>query len=129
MKAIANSGLLVQYYIKSGTAFIEGDELVFTAIPPKTRYPLKVIVVACQWGRTIEPHYQTATQVTNEFFIIKNTIVRLKIYNIATTLTGSMFQPISFGESLSRFFSGGWGEVIRRSNGYGSLVGQHYIKN
>jgi hypothetical protein len=61
----------VYYYVQDGPAEIEGDTLKFTAIPPRARMPLKVTVVAYQWGRSIEPKLKTAEPVVRTFSIVK----------------------------------------------------------
>jgi hypothetical protein len=61
--------LPVSYYVVSGPVEVEGDMLRFTRIPPRRRFPVKVIVVAWQWGRSIDPKVQTATPVMREFLI------------------------------------------------------------
>jgi hypothetical protein len=71
LSATSGAGLPVSYYIVSGPAEIEGDTLRFTRIPPRSRFPVKVTVVAWQWGRSIGPQVQTAPPVTQEFFITK----------------------------------------------------------
>jgi hypothetical protein len=72
LNATSTSGLPVQYYIKSGPAIMKDDQLVFTEIPVKSKYPVKVTVVACQWGRITTPLYQSAKSVTREFYITKD---------------------------------------------------------
>jgi hypothetical protein len=71
LKAIADSGLPIDYYVVAGPAIVEGSMLRFTPIPVKSRYPVIVTVVAYQWGRTIAPLYQSAEPVTQTFFIKK----------------------------------------------------------
>ena len=57
----------VYYYVKEGPAEIEGNKLVFTRIPPRSKFPLKVTVVAWQYGLAGE--VQTAESVERSFFI------------------------------------------------------------
>ncbi|MEI6276581.1 MAG: hypothetical protein WCP08_11360 [Prolixibacteraceae bacterium] len=71
LKAIADSGLPVRYYVESGPAIIKGNQLIFTKIPPRSKLPLKVTIVAWQWGRTIDPLFQTAETVCRTFMIQK----------------------------------------------------------
>jgi hypothetical protein len=61
----------VHYYVREGPAEIEGDTLKFTAIPPRAKYPVKVTVIAWQWGRSIEPKLKTAEPVERTFNIVK----------------------------------------------------------
>jgi hypothetical protein len=71
LSARSSSGLPVNYFVVAGPAIIQGDRLLFTSLPVKTKFPITVTVVACQWGRTIEPLYQTAVPVTRQFYIYK----------------------------------------------------------
>jgi hypothetical protein len=71
LAATSDSGLPVAYYVVSGPAEIEGDTLRFTEIPPRAKFPVKVIVTAWQWGRATEPKVHTASPVTQEFFLVK----------------------------------------------------------
>ncbi|MDL2247957.1 hypothetical protein LJC05_04430 [Bacteroides sp. OttesenSCG-928-J23] len=67
LTATADSGLPVHYYIKEGAAEIVGNEVVFTRIPPRANYPLKVTVVAWQYG--IIGKWKTAEPVEQSFYI------------------------------------------------------------
>ena len=69
LKAVSDSGLPVSYYVRNGPAEVKGDRLVFTPIPPRAKFPVKVTVVAYQWGRSIEPLAQTATPVEQTLMI------------------------------------------------------------
>ncbi len=69
LKAKSSSGLPVYYYIKEGPAIIEGDDLVFTTIPPKAKFPVKITVVAWQYGRNTAPKIQMAKPVERSFLI------------------------------------------------------------
>lgn len=69
--AVATSKMPVSFFVKSGPAFLKGNQLIFTSIPPATRFPVKVTVVAYQWGRTQQPQIQTAPFVERTFYIIK----------------------------------------------------------
>jgi hypothetical protein len=70
LKAASDSGLPVEYYVLSGPAEISGGTLRLTALPPRTRYPVNVTVVALQCGRTIEPLYQSAQPIERTFQIV-----------------------------------------------------------
>lgn len=50
LTAVSDRGLPVRYYVKKGPAEIEGDKLRFTRIPRSAARPVKVTVVAWQWG-------------------------------------------------------------------------------
>jgi len=69
LKATASSGRAVQFYVASGPAEVEGDRLVFTPIPPRTRMPVKVTVVAYQWGTTESPAVQSAAPVERTYLV------------------------------------------------------------
>ena len=69
LNGTAGSGLPVYYYVKEGPAEIKGDKLVLTKIPPRAKFPVKVTVVAWQYGRSGEPKVQTAEAVEQSFYI------------------------------------------------------------
>jgi hypothetical protein len=71
LKATASSGLPVHYYVVSGPAVVEDDQLILTHLPPKATSPLKVSVVAYQWGSMSEPKIQSAPMITRTFNIRK----------------------------------------------------------
>jgi len=66
LNASSDRGLPVSYYILEGPAEVNGDRLSFTKIPPRSRYPVKVTVVAWQYGNT---GVRSARQVQRTFFI------------------------------------------------------------
>ena len=67
LQATSDCGLPVSYYVKEGPAEIEGNKLIFTQIPPRSKFPLKVTVVAWQYG--LAGKVQTAEPVERSFFI------------------------------------------------------------
>jgi galactosylceramidase len=69
LSAKASSGLPVRYYVIQGPAVINGDKLSFTPIPPRSKFPLKVTVVAWQWG--IKDKIQTAPSVAQSFDLVE----------------------------------------------------------
>lgn len=69
LSAVSDKGLDVSYYIKEGPAKIEGNKVVFTRIPPRAKYPLKVTVVAWQYG--LKDKKQSAAPVERSFYITK----------------------------------------------------------
>lgn len=71
LHATSDAGVPVYYYVLEGPARVEGNTLVFTAIPPKAKYPVRVTVVAWQYGRTMEPRLQSAVPVINSFYLTK----------------------------------------------------------
>ena len=67
LNATSDSGLPVSYYVKEGPAYVGDDQLIITPIPPRAKYPLKITVVAWQYG--IPNEMQTAEPVERSFFI------------------------------------------------------------
>ena len=67
--ATSDSGLPVEFYVIAGPAIIENGQLVFTKIPPKSRFPVEVTVAAWQWGRSNEPKIKMAEIVKQTFKI------------------------------------------------------------
>ncbi len=67
LSATSDSGLPVSYYVKEGPAMVEGDVLTFTAIPPRAKMPIKVTVVAWQYG--VQGKVQTAEPVEQSFYL------------------------------------------------------------
>ncbi|MGZ3846941.1 MAG: hypothetical protein ACXVBJ_00825 [Flavisolibacter sp.] len=67
----STAGVPVSYYVAEGPVEIIGDELIFTKIPPRAKYPVKVTVVAWQYGKAMEPKLQSAQPVTRTFYILK----------------------------------------------------------
>ncbi|WP_321345265.1 hypothetical protein [uncultured Draconibacterium sp.] len=72
LHAKSSSGLPVYFYVKEGPAVVEDGKLVFTKIPPRSKYPVKVTVVAWQYGKMTEPKVQSAEPVEQSFMITKN---------------------------------------------------------
>jgi hypothetical protein len=50
LNGVSDSGLRVRYYVRQGPAEIDGDRLRFTPIPRSAKRPIKVTVVAWQYG-------------------------------------------------------------------------------
>ena len=71
MIAASDAGLPVNYYIKEGPAEIQGKAIHFLPIPPRAKFPVKITVVAWQYGRSVEPAIQSAEPVSQTFYIIK----------------------------------------------------------
>lgn len=67
--ATASSGLPVYYYVREGAANIKGNRLELESIPPRTQMPMKITIVAWQWGRSIEPKVQTAVPVEKVVYV------------------------------------------------------------
>jgi hypothetical protein len=71
LHATASSGIPIYYYVQEGTAELKNGKLILTTIPPRAKFPVKVTVVAWQYGRSIEPKVQTAESVSRTFYIEK----------------------------------------------------------
>lgn len=68
LRATADSGLPVRYYVVYGPAHVEGNELVIDDIPPRAKLPVEVKVVAWQYG--IKGKIQSADNVARTFNIL-----------------------------------------------------------
>ena len=66
-EAVSDCVRPVSYYIKEGPAEVKNGQVVFTPIPPRTRFPVKVTVVAWQYG--LDGVVQTAEPVERTFYI------------------------------------------------------------
>ena len=71
LNASSDANVPVHYFVREGPAKIDGDELKFTPIPPRAKFPVTVTVVAWQYGRSIEPKLKTAEPVKQTFSIVK----------------------------------------------------------
>lgn len=69
LHATSDSGLPVYFYIQEGPAEIKDGKLVVSKIPVRAKFPVKVTVVAWQYGRSSEPKVQTASPVIRAFYI------------------------------------------------------------
>ncbi|MCF2443253.1 hypothetical protein L0657_04735 [Dyadobacter sp. CY345] len=63
--------LPVHYYVQQGPAIIRESQLVLTKIPPRTKFPVKVTVVAWQYGTSKQPEIQSAAPVSQTFYVQK----------------------------------------------------------
>ena len=71
LAATSSANVPVYYYVREGPAEVDDHgTLTFTTIPPRSRYPMSVTVVAWQWGRSIDPQIQSAKPVEQTFSII-----------------------------------------------------------
>ena len=69
LTATADSGLPVRFFVREGPAEIDGDILRLTQLPLRAKRPVKVTVVAWQWGRASDPKVQTASMVEQTFSV------------------------------------------------------------
>ncbi|MDP3916429.1 MAG: hypothetical protein Q8R96_22105 [Bacteroidota bacterium] len=72
LSASSTSGMPVYFYVQEGPAEIKDGKLVFTKIPPRSKFPVKVTVFAWQYGRSVEPKIKSAEPVVHSFWIEKN---------------------------------------------------------
>jgi pimeloyl-ACP methyl ester carboxylesterase len=66
LEATASSGLPVEFFVVRGPAEIDGHTLKLTALPPRARFPVKVTVVAYQYGNA---KTQSAVPVERSFLM------------------------------------------------------------
>jgi len=69
LKAVSDAGLPVEYCVIVGPARVSGKTLTFTDIPPRSRFPINVTIMAYQYGRSIAPAVQSAGWVERSFMI------------------------------------------------------------
>lgn len=67
LQARSDCGLPVAYFVKEGPAEVVGGALRLTPIPPRSRYPIRVSVVAWQYG--LPDSVQSAEPVERIFYI------------------------------------------------------------
>ena len=67
LQATSDAGLPVGFFVREGPAEIVGNVLKFTPVPPRAKYPIKVTVVAWQYG--VPGKVQSAEPVTREFYL------------------------------------------------------------
>lgn len=73
LPATSSAKVPVYYYVREGPAEVTDDgTLTFTPLPPRAKFPVRVTVVAWQWGRSIEPKLQTAEPVERTFLLTRN---------------------------------------------------------
>ncbi|MEL1242470.1 hypothetical protein [Flavobacterium flavipallidum] len=63
----SSAGTKVSFYVKEGPAYIDDNVLHFTKIPPRTHFPIKVTVVAWQYG--IASQLQSSEPIEQSFWI------------------------------------------------------------
>lgn len=72
LQASTDAGLPVQFYVVSRPVQIDPNDntvLRFFKAPPRSKFPIRVIIGAYQWGSKAEPKVQTALPVFREFLI------------------------------------------------------------
>jgi hypothetical protein len=71
LRATSDAGVPVSYYVREGPADVANGTLRFTAVPPRAKFPVRVTVVAWQYGRASEPCLRTAEPVERAFSLTK----------------------------------------------------------
>lgn len=71
LNAYSTSGLPVDYYVVSGPAIVQDGKLKIKQLPAGSKFPVKVTIVAYQWGRIIAPLYKSAQPLTLSFLLSK----------------------------------------------------------
>lgn len=71
LAASSSAGIPVYYYVKEGPAEIKTNKLEFRKIPIRSKYPIKVTVVAWQYGKGSGDKIKSAEPVEQSFYIIK----------------------------------------------------------
>ncbi|HEX6431716.1 MAG TPA: hypothetical protein VF008_28695, partial [Niastella sp.] len=71
LNAVSNANVPVYYYVREGPAVVTGNTLTFTKIPARSKFPVKVTVVAWQYGSNAEPKIRSAEPVEQTFNIVE----------------------------------------------------------
>ena len=71
LTAQSDAGLPISFFVVSGPAIVQGGKLVFTGIPPRTKFPLEVTVAAWQWGRNTGSKVKTAEIVRQTVRLVR----------------------------------------------------------
>lgn len=71
LAARSDANVPVHYLVREGPAELDGDTLRILAVPPRAKFPVKITVIAWQYGRSIEPKLQTAAPVERSFYITR----------------------------------------------------------
>jgi hypothetical protein len=71
LHAVSSSGMPVSFFVKSGPVTIHGNQLSVNKIPPRTKFPIIVTIIAYQWGSSKSPAIKTAKQVERSFQITR----------------------------------------------------------
>jgi hypothetical protein len=69
--ATSDANVPVHYFIRQGPAEIDGDVLKFLPVLPRAKLPVKVTVVAWQYGRSAAPKLKSAPPVERAFNIVR----------------------------------------------------------
>ncbi|BET69209.1 hypothetical protein ASA1KI_41270 [Opitutales bacterium ASA1] len=70
LAAASDAGLPVGFFVREGPAVVRDGVLHLTALPPRSRLPVAVTVVAWQWGCRVEPAVRAARSVEQTFWVV-----------------------------------------------------------
>lgn len=70
LNAASDVHMPIHYFVREGPATIKDNTVTFTKIPPRSKFPVKVTIVAWQYGSIIEPKVKTAEQAEQSFYIL-----------------------------------------------------------
>jgi len=70
LSAVSDARMPVHYFVQEGPAIVKDNIVTFTKIPPRSKFPVKVTIIAWQYGSIIEPKAKTAEQVQRSFYIL-----------------------------------------------------------
>ena len=76
LRAFSDAGLPVSFYVEVGPAIVKDGNLIFTKIPPRSRFPITVTVAAWQFGRYAEPKVKRAQIIKQTFQILAPSIMK-----------------------------------------------------
>lgn len=71
LTAVSSSGMPVSYYVREGPAVIRDGKLHLTPLPPRAKIPVKVTVVAWQFGRPSPSAVKAAVPVARTFSVLR----------------------------------------------------------
>jgi hypothetical protein len=68
LTATSGANVPVQYFVREGPAVVNGSKVVLTQIPPRSKFPVKVTIVAWQYGTNA---IRSAQPVEQSFYIVE----------------------------------------------------------
>jgi hypothetical protein len=71
LNATSDANVPVHYFVREGPAEIDGDMLKFTKVPPRAKFPVKITVVAWQYGCATERKIKSAEPVSRTFCLFQ----------------------------------------------------------
>ena len=104
LKATANSGLPVEYFVRSGPGVVVGNQLQITEVPQGIAYPIGIVVGAYQIGRTGVGGYSAAPTVYNTIWL--DNIAPAKPVLLAGSASSSKAVNLSWNTSTDTLVNG-----------------------